>query len=271
VLPLSAPLLARLRGLVSQLAGSAQQVTSFLALLASELVSRPPFQTPHFLLDLACPVPIELTAEQRAGKALLSAFAKELRPQHILTLVEPLWDGALSPGCCVPLNDACSEAVEAALVRIVQDPACIVSAAPLLCAFRMLGLQKLCVQQPAGFYEHGFIEALEVVAVGPDLPSDLLRGGAIEEVPTKHFEAVFRIADRVLGAAGLVLEGGAEVTAEAMRNLFTLPVRAPPVQPAAPFPAPPARAAPPPPAPAVPRVPTALPHVAHRWEGRGNM
>lgn len=287
VLPVRLEILHRLQQITTQHHSSGDHLIAYLTILAAELVNRPTYQVPFYLSALAELVPVTMTEQQLAGRALLSerGLAEILRPQHILSLVEPLWDGALCPKCCVPLDEAAAIAVEAAFVHIVANPETVIFAPQLRSAFRMLGLQKLCIEQVGGYYEQGFVDMLELMVVGPDLPIDrLLRSSIVGEVPTRHFDAVFKIADRVLstalvGTAGEPPEhapGEAlfEVYIEELRTLFSLAPEALPRQP--PIPPPlslwAAHVQPPVPPPAAQRVigvGAGIQARVHRWEGRG--
>lgn len=205
-LPLRKDLLKRLLDIIEHHRNCREHLISYLSILAAEFICRPPYQVPYYLHDLAELIPVDLTEAQQAGKELLSShvFTSVLQPQHILSLVEPLWDGALCSKCCVPLDKDTITSVTTVFEEIVRNPQTMRYALPLKSAFRMLGLQKLCVEQPAGYYSSGFIDMLEAVEVSQDIPWDqLLRNSIVAEVPTQHFHAVYNIAETVLGSAAL--------------------------------------------------------------------
>ena len=76
----------------------------------------------------------------------------------------------------------------------------------------MLGLQKLCVEQNVQWYNDGFLTMLDGVYVG-DLDDFSMDGTILSTIPTRHFQAVYLIADRMLSAAIQLMADGDEVVA----------------------------------------------------------
>jgi hypothetical protein len=128
-------------------------------------------------------------------------FGRELRSEHIITVLALVWDGGVIPRAAIPLSEDDKVALKTEIEGICESVDRRKIAPYLRLGFRLLGLQYLSIEQTPQFLAVPFAVYLE--SIMDDHFEAFLWENVLGRLPVAHYEEAFQIVDKILQAVGV--------------------------------------------------------------------
>jgi len=210
---LSAPQYNTLQGILAQNGQLAEAIFDYCALLFivldGLLSAEVPSVIPVFVSELKIDSP--LTKSQRRGQAILTqdapVFSQTLKLTQIPCLMGMCWNRTADVGAKVPLANVEAEDVRKTLKELLNHPTFRLDIPLLLSSMRLLGVAVLSNELTGAFLESPLLQSLqysaayEVPFLDDDAKNDQFVDSPPFTTPLRHFQAVFDLMEKELGAA----------------------------------------------------------------------